>query len=178
MPRKSRPPLLRNSTSSATAEMPFSIHPWRLPELTPATPNRPLPTAMLISTANQSPQAKNQSTHASSMAIACLSAAQPTEMYQLSAQLPKLPQSPSSRLAKSFGYEIEIISSSWAPSLALPAVAAHRTRTILSSHNNVHLDAKSAMSSLCHSVVLTTVNSISAATNAYGGNNTTSIRCL
>src|SRR5258706_11946338 len=45
-------------------------------------------------------------------------------------------------LARSFGCQIEIISSSWAPSLAWPASPAHRTRLILSSRSSGRLVAK------------------------------------
>src|SRR6266404_8562053 len=112
------------------------------------------------------------------MAIACQSESQPAEMHQLPAQLPSLPRSPSPHLARSFGCEIEIISSSWAPSLAWPAAVARRTRIILSSRSSGRLVAKLVMSLPYHCAVLTIANSINAATNAYGGNNLTSIRCL
>src|SRR6266446_6685528 len=177
MPKRSRPLLLRNSTSSVTTERPLSIHPRRLPELqSAAIASQPLQTAILILTENQSPQAKKQNTHTSSMAIACQSESQPAEMHQLPAQLPSLPRSPSPHLARSFGCEIEIISSSWAPSLAWPAAVARRTRIILSSRSSGRLVAKLVMSLPYHCAVLTIANSISAATNAYGGNNSTSIR--
>ena len=123
------------------------------------------------------PTSEKQNTHTSSMAIACQSESQPAEMHQLPAQLPSLPRSPSPHLARSFGCEIEIISSSWAPSLAWPAAVARRTRIILSSRSSGRLVAKLVMSLPYHCAVLTIANSISAATNAYGGNNSTSIRC-
>jgi hypothetical protein len=82
----------------------------------------------------------------------------------------RLPQSPSPHLAKSFGCEIEIISSWWAPSLAWPAVAAPRTRIISSSHNSMHLDAKPATSSRYPSAGFIIANSTGAARNFYGGN--------
>jgi hypothetical protein len=77
MPKRSRPLLPPNSTNSATAVLPLWIRSRRLQELNSAARAGQRPqTATPVSTASQYRQARNPSPHASSTAVACLSAAQ------------------------------------------------------------------------------------------------------